>query len=360
MARHFSKEEIEEIRAALSVLSAKDSDFPRTDSVNDDDLLPVVQGGVNKTVGIRVISGGIEDRVMSYVDGEISAKAVRYDKEQTLSDGQKAQARKNIGALEDADGAVTEEKISEPLKEKVNYNVKFVKQTLGDEESRQAQINVRLRDGSDNVFFSPTVFKEAVSADWQRPHNSVFGAGCKANKFGADCWNNSFKSNCRYNQLYNGCSENVFGDYCESNLFKNNCYGNVSEYGCYDNTLGEGCYCNTFGSGCNYISLNGSGCHHIRFVGSSRISFSQHNLNNITVLRVQAELPGGDPLKITVPSEYLNRSRHLIVTSKSNQKVHTADDLVFYFADEVITHDDLGTSLALDGRKVNLVWTWYD
>lgn len=68
MARHFSREEIEEIRRALSATSAKDTSFPEADAVRDKDLVPIVQDGINKTVGIKIISAGVEEKVLSHVE----------------------------------------------------------------------------------------------------------------------------------------------------------------------------------------------------------------------------------------------------------------------------------------------------
>lgn len=66
--RHFSREEIEEIRHALSATSAKDTSFPETDAVRDEDLVPIIQEGINKTAGIKIISANVEEKVLSHVE----------------------------------------------------------------------------------------------------------------------------------------------------------------------------------------------------------------------------------------------------------------------------------------------------
>lgn len=66
--RHFSREEIEEIRHALSATSAKDTSFQETDAVRDEDLVPIIQEGINKTAGIKIISANVEEKVLSHVE----------------------------------------------------------------------------------------------------------------------------------------------------------------------------------------------------------------------------------------------------------------------------------------------------
>lgn len=68
MARHFSREEIEEIRHALSATSVKDTSFQKTDAVRDEDLVPIIQEGINKTAGIKIISANVEEKVLSHVE----------------------------------------------------------------------------------------------------------------------------------------------------------------------------------------------------------------------------------------------------------------------------------------------------
>lgn len=50
MARHFSKEEIEDIRKQLAITATHDTELPVADTVNEEDLLPFVQDGENKII----------------------------------------------------------------------------------------------------------------------------------------------------------------------------------------------------------------------------------------------------------------------------------------------------------------------
>lgn len=58
MARFFSKEEVENLRRQILVVGKKDTDFTETDAVTPDDKVAIVQGGVNKLVGIRILTAG--------------------------------------------------------------------------------------------------------------------------------------------------------------------------------------------------------------------------------------------------------------------------------------------------------------
>lgn len=53
MARHFSKEEIEDIRRQLAITATHDTELPVADTINDNDLLPFVQDGENKVIAMN-------------------------------------------------------------------------------------------------------------------------------------------------------------------------------------------------------------------------------------------------------------------------------------------------------------------
>ena len=264
------------------------------------------------------------------------------------------------------------------LQGKVNDNVRTIPQSLNNEQVVQAQINVKLRDDRDNIFYDPKDLNEAFSAGVVKPRNSVFGAGCKTNYFAYESWNNYFGDKCIGNSFGYGCHGNRLGYDCSKNTFESYCKGNKLGSYCKSNTIGDSCNNNTLGNNCGYITLEqscsnnifgnksnritlgyrcvhntfenectnislGSDCANIHFINSKGISFSKPALRNITVLNIN-----GGGLEITIPDEYLveqKSSRHLIITSKATGE-STADDLIFYFADEVATQENVDSQIS--------------
>ena len=264
------------------------------------------------------------------------------------------------------------------LQGKVNDNVRTIPQSLNNEQVVQAQINVKLRDDRDNIFYDPKDLNEAFSAGVVKPRNSVFGAGCKTNYFAYESWNNYFGDKCIGNSFGYGCHGNRLGYDCSKNTFESYCKGNKLGSYCKSNTIGDSCNNNTLGNNCGYITLEqscsnnifgnksnritlgyrcvhntfenectnislGSDCANIHFINSKGISFSKPALRNITVLNIN-----GGGLEITIPDEYLveqRSSRHLIITSKATGE-STADDLIFYFADEVATQENVDSQIS--------------
>lgn len=264
------------------------------------------------------------------------------------------------------------------LQGKVNDNVRTIPQSLNNEQVVQAQINVKLRDDRDNIFYDPKDLNEAFSAGVVKPRNSVFGAGCKTNYFAYESWNNYFGDKCIGNSFGYGCHGNRLGYDCSKNTFESYCKGNKLGSYCKSNTIGDSCNNNTLGNNCGYITLEqscsnnifgnksnritlgyrcvhntfenectnislGSDCANIHFINSKGISFSKPALRNITVLNIN-----GGGLEITIPDEYLveqRSSRHLIITSKATGE-STADGLIFYFADEVATQENVDSQIS--------------
>ena len=68
MARTFTREEIDELARQLSVLAVKDTEFEKTDELHSDDLVAIVQGGVNKTVSADAFTRSLTEDVKQYVD----------------------------------------------------------------------------------------------------------------------------------------------------------------------------------------------------------------------------------------------------------------------------------------------------
>ena len=63
MARHFTKQEIEEIRKQLSTTAVRDLELPETLEMTDSDYVAVVQNGVNKKFNWAVISHAENERI---------------------------------------------------------------------------------------------------------------------------------------------------------------------------------------------------------------------------------------------------------------------------------------------------------
>ena len=63
MARHFTKQEIEEIRKQLSTTAVRDLELPETLEMTDSDYVAVVQNGINKKFNWAVISHAENERI---------------------------------------------------------------------------------------------------------------------------------------------------------------------------------------------------------------------------------------------------------------------------------------------------------
>lgn len=60
----FTKEQIYEISKRLSELGIKDTDMEETDKISSDDVIAVVQNGVNKKVPIKELISSIGNSVI--------------------------------------------------------------------------------------------------------------------------------------------------------------------------------------------------------------------------------------------------------------------------------------------------------
>lgn len=59
MARHFSKDAIEEMRQQLAVTALRDTDFTETDKFTGEDRVAIVQDGKNMLLPLKVLLSGI-------------------------------------------------------------------------------------------------------------------------------------------------------------------------------------------------------------------------------------------------------------------------------------------------------------
>lgn len=60
----FTREQIHEISKRLSELGIKDTDLEEVDKISSDDVIAIVQNGVNKKVSIKELISSIENSVI--------------------------------------------------------------------------------------------------------------------------------------------------------------------------------------------------------------------------------------------------------------------------------------------------------
>ena len=69
--KYFTKAQIEEIRKQLATMGVRDTDLPYAYGLNGDEIVAIVQDGINKKVGIReLIHDYLPDDIASGVDGK--------------------------------------------------------------------------------------------------------------------------------------------------------------------------------------------------------------------------------------------------------------------------------------------------
>lgn len=59
MARHFSKDAVEELRQQLALTGMRDTDFEETDTFSGDDRVAIVQDGKNMLLPLRTLLSGV-------------------------------------------------------------------------------------------------------------------------------------------------------------------------------------------------------------------------------------------------------------------------------------------------------------
>lgn len=255
------------------------------------------------------------------------------------------------GGLEDAsiatskieDGAVTEPKLDNVLVAKVNNNVKVVEQTLTNDEIDIASKNLKFRDGNGN-FFADKASYDSVAKLSVKPVHSVFGTNCVKNTFGEFCNYIKFGNCCDHNEIKNQCDANLFGNKCVSNSIGNYCQGNTFGNFCENNKLSEHCNGNTFGDYCYgndfgenlLLSKIDNGVSFIELKSNANWSKKKFLVNIHILSGVKGE-SSTKMLAISIPDEYLNSSRELMITTKrTDESPSTPEDIVMYYADEVV------------------------
>lgn len=267
-----------------------------------------------------------------------------------------------------ADGAVTEPKLSLDLQSKVNNNVKYVEQNLGNSQAKIAAKNVLMKDADGNFYLGSDFYHKAITAEsTAKPSHCVFGTNFRDNKFGSGVDHNTFGNNVYNNEFDHSFAANTLGSNIANNKFKSyarhntfgsniqrntfivkfdsNQVGNDIQNNLFGNTLGGDFSDNVFGNDIRYCSFQGY-IKHSRFDGNMFYANIQSNAtetNPLQNIHVLSGIKGTNVQRLTIniPDKYLNSSKELIITTKvTNGGASTADDIVMYYADEVVDKQD--------------------
>lgn len=239
-----------------------------------------------------------------------------------------------------ADNTITEPKLDTTLQAKVNNNVKTVEQTLSDDEVDIASKNLKFRDADGNFFADKTSY-DAVARLSIKPSWCTFGNNCKSNTFGD--W-------CRYNTFGNDCESNIFGDYGIANIMGNFCFRNTFGKRCGYNILGNNLQNNVFGNYLRFSKIDND----ILYVELKSNASNNKELSHIHILSGIRGESSTERLVINIPDEYLNSSRELIIaTKRTDGGPSTPEDIVMYYADEVVDKQNKqDTTLATTSKEV--------
>lgn len=109
MVQHFTKDEVEELRARLSGNSAKDTDFPEAHSFTRSDEIAIVQEGINKKLNLdKLFSGlvrGLDEEFMQNEKTRQTNESIRTANESS-----------RLSAEEDRIASETERKTNETIR----------------------------------------------------------------------------------------------------------------------------------------------------------------------------------------------------------------------------------------------------
>lgn len=267
-----------------------------------------------------------------------------------------------------ADEAVTEPKLSSDLQSKVNNNVKYVEQNLNNSQAKIAAKNVLMKDADGNFYLGSDFYSRAITSDsTAKPSHCAFGTNFRDNKFtgsgdkshntfGNNVYENGFQASFAANTVGNNVNKNVFRYNARHNTIGNNVRGNTF-YAAFDsNQIGNDILNNIFGrSSIDDINdcVFGNRIENCYFDGKMKncrldgdmkyVHIVAENADTTTYIQNIHVLSGikgesdTNRLTISIPYEHLNSSRELIITTKAtNGGVSTFDDIVMYYADEVV------------------------
>ena len=321
-----------------NTISVKDWASIVSNAVTLEDYLKSREEEVKKNI-FPITTDKLADGAIT--EDKLASQSVSSKKIKDATIGTSKLGENSVTTTKIKDGAVSEAKLDSNVTSKINNSVKTVEQTLTDDEVKIASKNLKFRDNNGNLFADSvsysSAFKEGVS------NSSIFGTFCRENTFGVECYANVCGNNFQYNELGVGCSSNTFGNDCRSNTLGGDCNNNTFGNGCKNNTLKGLCSHNILENGCEYNDLGvkaisvhlGNGVSYT--VLKSNASGWGKPLQNIRILSGVRGKSQTERLTINIPDEYLNSSRELIITTKvTNGGPSTPEDLVMYYADEVV------------------------
>lgn len=331
---------------------------PITDTSNDAEIYSV-HIALDGTSNIKAVRDN-ETR-LEVVNIERTILPLNYLK---IEDAEKTYLKKE-------DGSVTETNLSSDLQSKVNNNVKYVEQNLDNTQAKIAAKNVLMKDADGNFYLGSDFYSRAINpASSAKPSHCVFGTNFRNNKFGVNVNHNTFGNNVYDNTFGHEFAANVVGNNVSDNIFesfiyvRHNIFGNNVKRNKFlnvfdSNHVGNDVQDNQFGNygggviSDNIFSNNIRNCNFCRDIRNSRFDGNMYYVNiesqadennplqNIHVLSGIKGESNTNRLTISIPDKYLNSSRELIITTKvTNGGASTADDIVMYYADEVVDKQD--------------------
>lgn len=276
-----------------------------------------------------------------------------------------------------ADKAVAIDKLNDDLQSKVNNNVKYVEQNLNNSQAKTTAKNILIKDADGNFYLGSDFYSRAISSDsTAKPSHCVFGTNFRDNKFtgsgdkshnffGNNVNGNEFKASFAANTVGNNVSKNVFAYVARHNTIGNNVRGN-SFYATFDsNQIGNDILSNIFGSS-DIDKINdcvfGNSIKNCYFGGIMKNCRFDGDMKYV---HIKAGYPGNDKYtqnihvlsgikgnsatdRLTISlDKYGDSSRELIIATKvTNGGISTPDDIVMYYADEMVTQNQLSEGLA--------------
>lgn len=246
-----------------------------------------------------------------------------------------------------ADEAVTEDKLSVDLKSKLKDVVKTSEQTLTDSQVATTLTNLKLRDSNGNLFANIDSFNNAISIESaKQPIQCIFGNSSKANKFSGVTTTCVFGNSFNNNSFLSSASFSTFGHNVTNNTFSDFTQNTVGNLVC-GNTFNSTVQFSSFGSDVKYNVFDTTLMYSKIEDGLSYVELKAEEGSVLTNIHILSGIHGhskDDRLVITVPKKYISSSRQLVITtSKGDNSASTMDDIVMYFADEVLGTGGGGT-----------------
>ena len=100
MALHFTKQQIDEIEQALIARSKKDSSFPGADALDGTELIPIIQGGVNKVTTYSGLWNAVSKDLRQYVEDALDSKVDVEDGKQLSTEDYTTEDKSKLSHIE--------------------------------------------------------------------------------------------------------------------------------------------------------------------------------------------------------------------------------------------------------------------